>query len=269
VNENRKTHVFFILKKGVRIRMIRSVDQIHYDPVNMDQDLLLFELPDRLPSEQDIPWIIKGDRDDEAVVCSSTRTFALKQVSSVINNQVNSSNTVLVIEDSSRIVKSATCHYELAKCHPRLDVILSLLPIYVPGSPAPSSFTFDELVARVCASPGEIADFLNEITDIVVVGARYYRLDQEYQRVLLSLVASEAVLNDVNLCAFRMDQLASVLSQTCAAGDEGDIEIARVTLLGFCKAMVTGSGFTLDEGKVCRFFGERVLRKFDMVCDGL
>jgi sister chromatid cohesion protein DCC1 len=236
-----------------------SVEQIHYDPVNMDQDLLLFELPDSLPTEEETPWIIKGNRDDEAVVCSASRTFALRQV--------NSSNTVLVIKDAKNIVKSASCHYELSKCHPRVDVILTLLPIYVPGSPAPASLTFDEIVARVCASSGEIAGFLNEIGDIVIVDSKYYRLDPEYQRVLLSLVASEAVLNDLNLMAFRMDQLAPVLAQACPGNNEGDHEIAKITLVSFCKEMGAGNGagFTLDEGKVCRFFGERILRKYDMV----
>ncbi|BBM99421.1 sister chromatid cohesion protein DCC1 [Marchantia polymorpha subsp. ruderalis] len=165
---------------------------------------------------------IKGGREDEAVLCTSKATFAMKFVST--------SNTVLLVPPSPRgsdgcdaevdedlpraevgIVATASGHIELVETAPRLENLQALVSrrpfkddenLGEEEAEDGELYTWDELSARTQASDHQLRDALRKL-EAAEIGRFWRVVDPDYMHNLLGILLSAAVQNDWSLKALQ------------------------------------------------------------------
>ncbi|KAK9812926.1 hypothetical protein WJX72_005883 [[Myrmecia] bisecta] len=235
-------------------------------PGDLRKDLQLLEADEHvLTSLLEEGVSIKGSSRTDAVLTTRTATFALKHV--------ETTNALLLIkprrdgcqtEPDVRITASAANHWELTQVSGRFetldalflrcDVTLDAAGALIEGMP---SFTFQELLERVQASPAELLSALQRLGAYEVEG-RWTVLDSAVQDTVLELILLTAVQHGWNL--------STLPSQEMAAALQGDDFEPRVVLhcLSLYSTPTEGcdeNTRSIDEKKVCLHYANKLLHE--------
>eukprot|EP00249_Psilotum_nudum_P032257 c47547_g1_i1 orf=301-1527(-) len=212
------------------------------------EDFKLMEVDDAIVGEiLDQEVTIRGCSGDEAVLCTSTSTYAIKFVAT--------SNTVLLIpppdhaagyaDDQSSngsgdagdpekgggsstvsvsAIATSTGHLELVHTAPRLERLKELLsrrPYRDEGEgegedtmeeeDAEGLFTWDDLTDNVQASDKELLEGLKSLA-AVQIGKHWRLVDEKFMRCLFEVIILNAVQHDWPLNALRSDEVLPVLN---------------------------------------------------------
>ncbi|KAG0586272.1 hypothetical protein KC19_2G077700 [Ceratodon purpureus] len=231
---------------------------------------------------------IKGVKTDEAVLCTSSTTYAIKYVST--------SNTVLLIPpqqtarlpgnmDSSAdekscveqvnagVVATAAGLIELVETAPRLDEMKTLLNqrpftedldeeqmLEEDDRGRAGLYSMEDLVSRVQASYGQIKSALETMQAVEIDG--FWRIvDVKFMQGLLEVILLSAVQHDWNLKSLeetevvqtvRNDGYSPVIIKHCLAcyGNEVERNVDEPDM----------KRWELDERKVCLHYAKQLLR---------
>ncbi|KAK6919883.1 Sister chromatid cohesion protein Dcc1 [Dillenia turbinata] len=237
-------------------------------------DFILLELdPSLIPDVLHQRMTLRGQPDEDAVLCTQRKTFGIKFV--------GTSNSVLLVPPSS---SSSNCDYVdeftdstehgnklpiasvlkvspgtlvLVEVAPRLDKLKLLLlerPYRFEDAMEVDEmdqleekrmgfFKWDDLVRCVQASDDELREGLRAIHAVEIDG--YWRIvDEAYMGDVLNMLLHNLVLNDWSLDALVEDEVVGVLVYGSKVGDG-----------------VGGCRWKLDEKRVCVHFARVVLRE--------
>lgn len=230
---------------------------------------------------------LRGQPDEDAVLCTLSKTYAVKFV--------GSSNSVFLIppsdssildnkasEDASMhsngkktvasVIKVAPGCMELVEVAPRLDKLRMLLSrnpyTFDEASEMDISealdesrflYTWDDLVESVQASDEELRAGLQALSAVEING--YWRiLDEKYMDAVLNMLLHNSVINNWSLNRLIEDEVLRVLE-----GDGFPSKIAKHCLqVHGSKVVEEGSSrssiWKLDEKKICVHFAREILR---------
>jgi sister chromatid cohesion protein DCC1 len=277
---------------------LASSATVSYGDAFGSEDFKLLEVDERILKEllQD-GLTIKGGPDDEAVLCTSAATYAIKYVST--------SNTVLLIPPSEKItngnnddgmgftmaqvVATSSGHLELVETAPQLDNLKTLLNQrpYVEDleggqmqedEPLEGLYSWDDLTTMVQASDRQLKEALKAL-NAVQIGDYWRVVDERFMQGLLEVIFLSAVQHDWDLKCLQEAAVVQALKDDCYSpqivrhclscyGKKGS------TLLNDCKTSHV-IGFTLneengikecsqlwelDDTKVCLHYAKLLLR---------
>ncbi|RDX75611.1 Sister chromatid cohesion protein DCC1 [Mucuna pruriens] len=262
-----------------------SISVTYHPLFGPNDDLLLLELDEKLlPDVLHERVVLRGKPDEDAVLCTQSKTYAMKFVgtsNSVLlvppanhsefceNPQKNDSNN-----DEEKVVapviKVVSGSMELIEAAPRLDKLKSLL--------AEKPYNFEEydmenleenqecriglynwndLIDNIQASDEELMSGLQALSALEING--YWRLvDGSCMDMILGMLLKNSVLNDWSLNALNEDEVVSTLESDGFLG-----VLARHCLHVYGKKVNEGihSGvWKLDEKRVCIHFAREILK---------
>ncbi|RWR86078.1 Sister chromatid cohesion protein Dcc1 [Cinnamomum micranthum f. kanehirae] len=244
---------------------------VAYDPLfGSHEDLLLLEVdPNLLPHFLNNRVTIRGQPNEEAVLCTPSTTFALKFISN--------SNSLFLIPPtttdrtdpvkSASVLKIAPGNMELVQVAPKLDKLKTLLcqkpyraeeeedeDDEICGVADRTGFyTWDDLVDRIQASDEELRGGLQAISAVEIDG--YWRVvDEELVTGVLSMLVHDSVLFGWSLEALNEEDVVSSLEA------DGFSTKLAFHCLGMFGSKVEGV-WSLDERRVCVHFARQVLKK--------
>ncbi|CAH1416012.1 unnamed protein product [Lactuca virosa] len=245
---------------------------IAYHPLfGPHNDLLLLELDEKLlPDVINQRVSLRGQPDEDAVLCTQSKTYAIKFV--------GTSNSVFLVPPSDQfsvneegedpesnaasVLKVAPGTMELVEVAPRIDKLKLLLSenpyifdevneIYDSGL-----YQWDDLTDRVQASDEELRSALRVLSAVEING--YWRIvDQKYMDRILSMLINNSLLNDWSLNALNEDKVVESLVK-----DGFSRVIARHCLEVFGSKTNGESVWGLDEKRVCVHFARGILSSF-------
>lgn len=250
-------------------------------------DIMLLELDERLlPDILNQRVTLRGQPDEEAVLCTQSKTYALKFVgtsNSVFlippSDQLASSGDLETHEDKgggkmmvSSVVKLVPGSMELTEVAPRLDnlrLLLSRNPYtFSDANEMDESenmqkrdaglYTWGNLVERIQASDMELISGLDALHATEING--YWRmLDDDYRDAILTMLLHNLVLNGWSPDGLKEDEVVTVLE-----ADGFPREIARHCLKIYAEKLNEGavgsSTWRLDEKLVSIHFARRILK---------
>ncbi|KAF8379128.1 hypothetical protein HHK36_028557 [Tetracentron sinense] len=260
-----------------------SISIAYHSLFGPHDDLILLELDEKLlPDILHNRVTVRGKPDEEAVLCTQSKTYALKFV--------GTSNSVFLIPPSNRselnlnsdegngtvddkpvvapVIKVAPGNMEIVEVAPRIDKLKLLLSEnpYRPEEEVEMEekkdkeglFRWDDLVNRVQASDEELMTGLRALSAVEIDG--YWRIvDEKYMDIVLSMLLHNSVLNGWSLNALRENEVVGVL-----VADEFPCRIALHCLEMYGSKMDEDMGedclWKLDEKRVCLHFARGVLR---------
>nr|GLL40801.1 sister chromatid cohesion protein DCC1 [Ipomoea trifida] len=249
-------------------------------------DLMLIELDEKLlPDFLHQSVTLRGQPDEDAVLCTLSKTYAVKFV--------GSSNSVFLIppsdspisreasEDASvrsddkktvaSVIKVAPGCMELVEVAPRLDKLRMLLSqnpyTFDEASEMDTSeavdedrflYTWDDLVESVQASDEELRGGLQALSAVEING--YWRiLDEKYMDAVLNMLLHNSVINNWSLNRMIEDDVLHVME-----GDGFPRKIAKHCIQVHGSKVQEGSSrssiWKLDEKKICVHFAREILR---------
>ncbi|GFP90455.1 sister chromatid cohesion protein dcc1 [Phtheirospermum japonicum] len=245
-------------------------------------DLTLLELDEKLlPEILHQRVTLRGQPDEDAVLCTPSKTYAVKFV--------GTSNSVFLIPPSDKssescdmkddddvsavvasVIKVSPGCMELVEVAPKLDKLKLLL------SQNPYSFSeeskmdisdesdktkiglyrWDDLVDRLQASDEEIKLGLQSLSAVEIDG--YWRvLDDKYMNGILNMLLHNVILNDWSVNALNEDDVVGVLET-----DGFPRNIAKHCLRVYCSE-VDGK-WKLEERRVCVQLAREILKEGKM-----
>ncbi|XP_040993381.1 sister chromatid cohesion protein DCC1 isoform X2 [Juglans microcarpa x Juglans regia] len=261
---------------------------IAYHPLfGPHDDLILLELDEKLlPEVLQQRITLRGQPDEDAVLCTRSKTYAVKFV--------GTSNSVFLIPPSDQsefcensldcigkdydqqvvasVIKSAPGNMELVEVAPRLDKLKLLLSVnpYRFGEDiemedleeTEKSYTglykWDDLVEQVQASDEELRSALKALSAVEIGG--YWRIvDDKYMDTILSMLLHDSVLNDWSLDLLNEDEVVSMLES-----DGFPQKLARHCLHVYGTKVdenVDKRVWRLDERRVCVHFAREILKE--------
>jgi sister chromatid cohesion protein DCC1 len=204
---------------------------------------------------------IKGKENEEAVLCTDTRTFAIKLV--------ESTNTMLLIPTSQiasqkeEIVGSLSRHYELVEIVPKLHQLKALLceRLYAGQDSEPKQkgriFTFDQLKARIQASETEIITGLKSLNAFELDG-HWRLLAPDYMNDIVEFILTEALSRDWDLAKISQKECIDALSRV----NYEPWSISHVLSVYSCQTTSAGKDklYNLDKTKICQFKAIKLLQ---------
>ncbi|KAL1922885.1 uncharacterized protein VTP21DRAFT_9261 [Calcarisporiella thermophila] len=220
----------------------------------------LIELPkdveDALVNGQEI--YIKGSPDDEAVLCTNDKTYALREVhlsnSLLLTRPTEHLNPTHPPSPSYTIFDRLASTLELIPTRPRTERLRTELAVYQGPDreplDAPAGKTFHELLEVVQASEEELRSGLRELGGVEIEG-RWRTLDKKYEHLVLDLVLQTCIAEDLGLDAVRKSDVVRVM-------DEPEFVIQHV--LARYAEVVSEGVYKLSREKVVRFMGQQLLR---------
>ncbi|KAL3833011.1 hypothetical protein ACJIZ3_007747 [Penstemon smallii] len=263
-----------------------SISVAYHSLFGPHDDLMLLELDEKLlPEVLHQRVTLRGQPDEDAVLCTDTKTYAVKFV--------GTSNSVFLIPPSDNdtqvsnnkddgtmkvasVFKIAPGCMELVEVAPKLDKLKWLL------SQNPYSFRetsemdiseerdktniglyrWDDLVDRLQASDEELRSGLKSLSALEIEG--YWRiLDDEYINSILSMLSNDIILNDWSIDALNEDEVVNVLET-----DGFPRNIAKHCLQVYSSKVEEGvSGkcmWKLDERRVCVQLAREILKEGKM-----
>lgn len=226
---------------------------------------------------------LRGQPDEDAVLCTRSKTYAVKFV--------GTSNSVLLIppldqsvscgdtEDYEKkliapVFKVAPGVMELVEVAPRIDKLKTLLSEHPypfdevsvmeePNEMENSNrglYGWEDLIDKVQASDEELRSGLHSLSAVEIGG--YWRIvDDNYMDGILNMLLHNSVLNDWSLNALNESDVVNVLQS-----DGFPREIAHHCLRVY-GSKVTEGVMRLDEKRVCVHFARRILRGRKMRMD--
>ncbi|KAL3651143.1 hypothetical protein CASFOL_007546 [Castilleja foliolosa] len=245
-------------------------------------DLTLLELDEKLlPEILHQRVTLRGQPDEDAVLCTSSKTYAVKFV--------GTSNSVFLIPPSyqssisrdmkddgdistvvASVIKVALGCMELVEVAPKLDKLKLLL------SENPYNFSeesemdiseeskkskmglyrWGDLVERLQASDQEIKSGLQSFSAVEIDG--YWRiLDDKYMNGILNMLLHNVILNDWSTNELDEDEVVSVLEK-----DGFPRNIAKHCLRVYCSEL--GGKWKLKERRVCVQLAREILKEGKM-----
>ncbi|CEP14108.1 hypothetical protein [Parasitella parasitica] len=226
------------------------------------------ELVDAFESSTKIA--IKGLANDEAVLCTESKTFIIRQV--------NTSNTVLLVNTEStpdqHVIHGATTStIELVPCTPRLNRIDTLLKesSYSGSENEPdiiknkTLYSYHDLLSIIQASENQLLDALEAKAAFQLDG--YYRLfDRNYLHHLFDLLVTNATVHSYDFAQMTLAQAKLCITEEMNAVDQEETVPDQVVVASI-NAFVThrvdvnddDTRLTFDDAKICRFLGEWLL----------
>ncbi|XP_057511839.1 uncharacterized protein LOC130793979 [Actinidia eriantha] len=260
-----------------------SVSIAYHSLFGPHDDLVLLELDEKL-----LPYVLhnrvalRGQPDEDAVLCTTSKTYAVKYV--------GTSNTVLLIPPSDQpllcgnakdfdekdrveklvapVIKVAPGVMEIVEVAPRIDRLKMLL------SENPYRFddalmleeldemeknntrlySWSDLIDKVQASADELRSGLQALSAVEIDG--YWRIvDENYMDGILNMLLHNSVLNDWSLNGLNEAEVVGVLQS-----DGFPCEIAHHCLQVYGSKMDDGM-WRLDEKRVCIHFARGILRE--------
>lgn len=257
-----------------------STISIAYHPLfGPHDDMILLELDEKLlPDVLDQRISLRGQLDEDAVLCTRSKTYAVKFV--------GNSNSVLLIPPSDQfsheshikkntaeevvasVIKVALGNMELVEIAPKVDklkLLLSRNPLKLGELTETddldemidndkSLYRWDDLTDMIQASDEELRTALNAFSAIEING--YWRIvDESYMDAILNILLQNSILNDWSLNALNEDEVVGVLES-----DGFTRKIARHCLQVYGSKVDRESLWRLDERKVCVHFARGILR---------
>ncbi|KAI3444862.1 hypothetical protein Pfo_001527 [Paulownia fortunei] len=245
-------------------------------------DLMLLELDEMLlPDIMRQRVTLRGQPDEDAVLCTASKTYAVKFV--------GTSNSVFLIPPSDKVselcnnkddnnmvvasvIKVAPGYMELVEVAPKLDK-LKLLLSQNPYSFSETSemdiseegektkiglYRWDDLVDRLQASDEELKLGLQSLSAVEIDG--YWRiLDEKYMSGILNMLLHNVILNDWSINALNEDEVVGVLET-----DGFPRNIAKHCLQVYCCKVDEGVGVScnwkLDERRICVQLAREILK---------
>uniref|UniRef100_A0A8C1RZY1 Sister chromatid cohesion protein DCC1 n=1 Tax=Cyprinus carpio TaxID=7962 RepID=A0A8C1RZY1_CYPCA len=227
-------------------------------------DYCLMELDDTLCKhiEAGKSLIIRGDKDEHAVLCSEDKTYDLKIAdTSNLLLFVPGCKTPDQLPDISaspqlmhaQIWGFSNCYWELRRQRPRLKKLKKLLmenPYDGPAVGMQEEYTMDDLLERIQASREEIEAHLQNVHACEIDG--FWRiLDFDYEMKLLGHVTQ---LVDSESWSFSKVPLSVCLEEL------GSLEIMNREKQQFFFLSYGQVIYALDEDKVCRATAQLLLQ---------
>ncbi|KAI9010494.1 sister chromatid cohesion protein Dcc1 [Phycomyces nitens] len=212
---------------------------------------------------------IKGLAEDEAVLCTDTATYSVRQV--------NTSNSMLLVIPESNnemtVVDDLSSSIELIPCLARLQRIDSLLrDTSYAGHQREAElkektfYTYTDLLSLVQASEAELRQGLEERNAFELNG--YCRVvDQSHLHRLFDVLVSYCILQDIDVKAIPL----GVAKQMIREGVSEDEEyltgpVPDQAIIACLRSFATNTNFgldddivCLDEARVCNFLGRFIL----------
>lgn len=268
----------------LNIQPTSSVSLAYHPLFGPHDDLILLELDEKLlPDVLQHRVTLRGQPDEDAVLCTRSKTYAVKFV--------GTSNSVLLIPPSDQSVlrgnteehdkklvapvfKVAPGVMELVEVAPRIDKLKKLLSenpypfdeevvMEEPNGMENSNrglYCWEDLIDQVQASDDELKSGLHSLSAVEIGG--YWRIvDDNYMDGILNMLLHNAVLNDWSLNALNESEVVNVLQS-----DGFPREIAHHCLRVYGSIADEGVG-RLDEKRVCVHFARRILRGGKMRMD--
>ncbi|KAI8023226.1 Sister chromatid cohesion protein DCC1 [Camellia lanceoleosa] len=259
-----------------------SVSIAYHSLFGPHDDLILLELDEKLlPDVLDHRVTIRGQPDEDAVLCTQSRTYAVKFV--------GTSNSVLLIPPSDQsalcgnkqdcdekdrdkkvvapVIKVAPGVMELVEVAPRLDRLRMLLSenpyrfdeVLMENNNR-SLYGWDDLIEKVQASNDELITGLQALSAVEIDG--HWRIvDENYMDGILNMLLHNSVLNDWSLNGLNESEVIGVLQS-----DGFSHKIAHHCLRVFGSKVEEGV-WRLDEKRVCVHFARGILRGGKMRLD--
>lgn len=250
-------------------------------------DLLLLELDEKLlPDVLHERMVLRGQPDEDAVLCTESKTYAMKFV--------GTSNSVLLVppanhsefhekpqknDDSSNdedkvvapVIKVVSGNMELIEVAPKLDKLRSLLSEkpytleeYDSGNLEDNQecrriglYNWNDLVDNIQASDEELRSGLQALSAVEING--YWRVvDERYMDMILGMLLKNSVLNDWSLNNLNEDEVVTTLESDGFPG-----VLARHCLHVYGNKVNEGMNscaWKLDEKRVCIHFAREILK---------
>ncbi|WVZ00429.1 hypothetical protein V8G54_026498 [Vigna mungo] len=259
---------------------------VKYHPLfGPHDDLLLLELDEKLlPDVLHERVVLRGQPDEDAVLCTQSKTYAMKFV--------GTSNSVLLIppanhsefcenpqnNDSNKeeekvvapVIKVVSGNIELVEAAPRLDKLKSFLlektynfeeydveNLEDNQESTIGLYSWNDLVDNIQASDEELRSGLQALSAVEING--YWRLvDGSYMDMILGMLLKNSVLNDWSLNALNEDEVVSTLVSDGFPG-----VLARHCLCTYGTKVnegMPGCAWKLDEKRVCIHFAREILK---------
>ncbi|KAF5732823.1 putative protein binding protein [Tripterygium wilfordii] len=265
-----------------------SISVAYHPQFGPHDDLILLELDEKLL--QDVlqqKVIIRGQPDEDAVLCTQLKTYGIKFV--------GTSNSVFLVPPSDQalsfddledcdgkdndfkvvasVIKVAAGSMELTEVAPRLEK----LKLLISENPYSSDemedledientkkglYKWDDLVDRVQASDNELRTGLHALSAVEING--YWRIvDEKYMDNTLRMLLHNSILNDWSLDLLHEDEVVNVM-----ISDGFPHELVLHCLNVFCSKMDGGEGrirsWRLNDRRVCVHFARQILREGKM-----
>ncbi|PON56733.1 Sister chromatid cohesion protein Dcc [Parasponia andersonii] len=257
---------------------------ISYHPLfGSHDDIMLLELDEKfLPDILNQRVVVRGQPDEDAVLCTQSKTYAIKFV--------GTSNSVFLIPPSdsefldstidcdqkdqsqlavASVIKVAPGFMELVEVGPKLDKLKYLLfknpysseediEMEDLGDIERGLYKWDDLVERIQASDDELRSGLQALSALEIDG--YWRVvDEKYMDMMLRMLLHDSVLNDWSLDALDQDTVVQVLQS-----DGYPCKLAEHCLCFFGQKLNESVDrscvWKLDERKVCVHIAKQILR---------
>lgn len=265
-----------------------SIRLAYQQDFGIHDELLLLEIDEKmLPDILSQRVTIRGQLDEDAVLCTNSKTYSMKFVgtsnsaflippSGQPTSQENLMDSEEKYEGRSSVasaIKLAPGTMELAEIAPRLDK-LRLLISKKPFEPFELSdmevsedigmrtadlYTWGDLLEQIQASDEELRLGLKALSAVEING-NWRILDNKYMETILSMILQNAVINDWSLNSLNENEVVGVLK------DDGFPSNLVVHCLDVHGKMVNGGGsgvstiWQLDERRVCVHFAKGILR---------
>ncbi|KAF3778765.1 Sister chromatid cohesion protein [Nymphaea thermarum] len=220
-------------------------------------------------------WVvIRGEPDEEAVLCTSSKTYALKFVSTsnsvflVPPNGCHSvgaeTETEMDVTDSAAsVVKLAPGHMELVLVAPKLEKLKTLLKQRVykgdyddcESDSKLGLYTWQDLADRIQASDDELRDGLRAISAVEIDG--YWRLvDDGLMEELLTMMFRNLDIHGWSSNALREEEVLPVMVDD---GYSPTLVLHCLNTNGSKEEKEEGHIWCLNQRMVAVFYGRRVL----------
>ncbi|KAH6772879.1 zinc ion binding protein [Perilla frutescens var. hirtella] len=259
-----------------------SISITYHSLFGPHDDLMLLELDDKLlPEILQQRVTLRGQPDEDAVLCTASKTYAVKFV--------GTSNSVFLIPPSDEVsgscnnkdddnmmaasvLKVAPGCMELVEVAPKLDelkLLLSQNPYsFIEASEMDTSeegektgmglYRWQDLVERIQASDEELKLGLQSLSAVEINGC-WRILDDNYTHAILNMLLQDVTLNDWSVNALDEDEVLSVLE-----ADGFPRNIAKHCLQVYCSKVDEGVGVSykwkLDERLVCVCLAREILK---------
>lgn len=239
-----------------------SIPVCYHSRFGSHSDLMLLEVDDKiLPDFLNNRVAIRGQPDEDAVLCTTSSTYAMKFV--------GTSNSVFLIpsgnsshsSSQASILKVAPGTMELVQTAPKLDKLRSLLnekPYNleeqysdIDSNNKASLYSWQDLLNLIQASENELKTALKSLSAVEIDG--YWRIVSEKSMdEVLNMILNNSVLLKWSLNELSEDQVVSAL--------EAD-NYSRKIVLHCLETYGTkvDNVWNLDERRVCMHFASQVL----------
>lgn len=254
--------------KLVEEDLMKVSQVVCFDGNLIGDDLKLLEVPLGLANQLTTGSVIsiRGEEDDNAVLCTEKETFDIKEG--------ETSNSLLLLPSCSlpdslqgenerklipRTVVGVFYKYlEVLSAQPRLKRLETILGKVPYGEKSAKEgiigHTVSQLLDRVQASEDQIRDGLKKCEGIRIDG-EWFLLDQDYQMKILSYILRYFDENSWKYdCVIKSDTVTALASLVPK-------EITRQVFDIYCSPLEGGEEgeYSLDKDKVCRFYGNFML----------